>query len=101
MYWKKYLRNTDHNLSISIQPQFRNQGIGLRMMHTVEDDLKQRFFLQVTLNVGQDNLGARRFYDRLGYIVVSSDPRQWIYIDDKGKRRDVHEPSWRMIKELD
>lgn len=84
-----------------IQPQFRNQGIGTRMMHTIEDDLKQRGFRQVTLNVGQDNHAARRFYDRLGYIVASADPGQWSYIDDKGKRRDVHEPAWRMIKDLD
>jgi ribosomal protein S18 acetylase RimI-like enzyme len=86
---------------MSIQPQFRNQGIGSRMMYTVEDDLNQCFFLQVTLKVGQDNLAARRFYDRLGYIIVSLDPGRWPYIDDKGKRRDVHEPPWRMIKKLD
>lgn len=84
-----------------IQPQYRNQGIGTRMMHTVEDDLRQRGFRQVTLNVGQDNLDARRFYDRLGYIIIGSDPGRWSYIDDKGKRRDVIEPAWRMIKNLD
>jgi ribosomal protein S18 acetylase RimI-like enzyme len=83
-----------------IQPQFRNQGIGARMMHTVEDDLKQRGFRQVTLNVGQDNHAAWRFYDRLGYIIVGSDPGHWSFIDDKGKRRDVHEPAWRMVKDL-
>ena len=83
-----------------IQPQFRNQGIGTRMMHTVEDDLRIRGFQQLTLNVGQDNFGAQRFYDRLGYIIVGSDPGKWTYIDDKGKRRDVHEPAWRMIKDL-
>ena len=83
-----------------IQPQFRNQGIGTRMMHVIEDDLRQRGFHQVTLNVGQDNLDAHRFYDRLGYIIVASDPGRWSYIDDKGKRRDVIEPAWRMIKDL-
>jgi ribosomal protein S18 acetylase RimI-like enzyme len=84
-----------------IKSQFRNLGIGTRMMHIVEDDLKQRGFRQVTLNVGQENHDARRFYDRLGYIIAGSDPGHWSYIDDMGKRRDVHEPAWRMIKELD
>jgi ribosomal protein S18 acetylase RimI-like enzyme len=84
-----------------IQPQYRNQGIGALIMHTIEDDLKQRGFRQITLNVGQDNDAAHRFYDRLGYIVVDSDPGEWSYIDDKGKRRDMHEPAWRMIKDLD
>jgi ribosomal protein S18 acetylase RimI-like enzyme len=83
-----------------IQPQFRNQGIGTRMMHTIEDDLKQRGFQQITLNVGQENPAAQRFYDRLGYIVAGTDPGRWSYIDDKGKRRDMHEPAWRMVKDL-
>ena len=70
-------------------------------MRTIEEDLRKRGFHQVTLNVGQDNLEAQRFYDRLGYIIVGSDPGRWTYIDDKGKRRDVVEPAWRMIKDLD
>ena len=84
-----------------VQPQYRNQGIGTKIMQAIEDDLKQRGFLQVTLNVGQDNHDARRFYERLRYFVVDSDPGRWSYIDDKGKRRDMHEPAWRMIKDLD
>jgi ribosomal protein S18 acetylase RimI-like enzyme len=84
-----------------IQQQFRNQGIGTMMMETIENDLRGRGFLQVTLNVGLNNLDARRFYDRLDYIVVDSEPGNWSYIDEKGKRRDVHEPAWRMIKDLE
>jgi ribosomal protein S18 acetylase RimI-like enzyme len=84
-----------------VQLQFRNQGIGTMMMRTIEGDLKQRRFQQATLNVGQDNHAARRFYERLQYVVIGSDPGLWSYIDDKGKRRDVHEPAWRMIKDLD
>lgn len=84
-----------------LQPQFRNHGIGTRIMHTIEDDLRTRGFRQVTLNVGQDNHDARRFYDRLGYTTVGADPGRWSYIDDKGKRRDIHEPAWRMVKDLD
>lgn len=83
-----------------IQPQFRNQGTGTRMMHIIEDDLRERGFRQVTLNVGQDNLDARRFYNRLGYLITGSDPGRWSYLDDKGKRRDVVEPAWRMVKDL-
>lgn len=83
-----------------VKPQFRNQGIGTRIMHTIEDDLLKRGFRQVTLNVGKDNRDARRFYDRLGYAVIGSDPGRWSYIDDQGKRRDMHEPAWRMIKNL-
>jgi ribosomal protein S18 acetylase RimI-like enzyme len=84
-----------------IKLEFRNQGIGTRIMRTIEDDLRKRGFLQVTLNVGQDNQNARRFYERLGYNVVGTDPGLWFYIDDKGKRQDMHEPAWRMVKNLE
>jgi ribosomal protein S18 acetylase RimI-like enzyme len=83
-----------------VQALYRNQGIGTRMMYTIEDDLKVRGFRQVTLNVGQDNQAAHRFYERLGYQLAGSDPGYWSYIDDKGKRRDVHEPAWRLVKAL-
>jgi ribosomal protein S18 acetylase RimI-like enzyme len=83
-----------------VKPRFRNQGIGTLIMNNIEDDLKGRGFKQVSLNVGQDNHAARRFYERLQYKMVGSDPGQWSYIDDHGKRRDVHEPAWRMIKDL-
>lgn len=83
-----------------IRPDYRSQGIGTRMMYTLEEDLWSKGFRQVTLNVGKDNQDARRFYIRLGYKVVGDDPGRWSYIDDKGKRRDMHEPAWRMMKSL-
>jgi ribosomal protein S18 acetylase RimI-like enzyme len=83
-----------------VKPQYRNQGIGTQIMNTIEDDLSIRGFQQVTLNVGQDNHNARRFYERLGYIVVGTDPGYWSYIDDQGRRIDMHEPAWRMVKDL-
>lgn len=83
-----------------IRPEHRNHGVGTQIMYTVEEDLWKRGFRQVTLNVGKDNQNARRFYDRLGYNVIGSDPGRWSYIDDKGKRRDMHEPAWRMLKNL-
>ncbi len=83
-----------------VRPEYRNLGIGTRIMGTLEQDLRKRGFKEVTLNVGKDNPDASRFYDRLGYNVIGSDPGHWSYIDDKGKRRDMHEPAWRMLKNL-
>jgi len=83
-----------------VKPEYRNEGIGSRIMQTIENDLKKRGFQQVALNVGQDNHDARRFYERLGYLMVGADPGFWSYIDDKGKRIDIHEPAWRMVKYL-
>ena len=83
-----------------IKPAYRNLGIGSLMMVKTESDLRDRGFGTVTLNVGQENPGARRLYERLGYHVVSEEPGIWSYTDHKGNIRTVHEPSWRMEKKL-
>ena len=83
-----------------VRPAFRNLGVGTRMMQTVEDDLHERGFRMVTLNVARVNHSARRFYERLGYQVVADEPGVWSYRDQYGMRQEVHEPAWRMEKAL-
>lgn len=83
-----------------VQPAHRNHGVGTRMMQAAEDDLHRRGFHWVTLNVGVDNPAARRLYQARGYRVVGSEPGNWSYTDEKGQRREVHEPAWRMEKSL-
>lgn len=86
--------------SVRVRPPYRNQGIGSQLMRVAEENLIQRGFSFVTLNVGKNNLGARRLYERLGYEVIANEPGNWSYIDHRGKRRSVHEPAWRMQKRL-
>jgi ribosomal protein S18 acetylase RimI-like enzyme len=81
-----------------IKPDYRGHGLGRRMMEVAENDLAQRRFQRVTLNVSRDNPQARRLYEKLGYQVVGMDPGQWSYLDHLGIRREVHEPAWRMEK---
>lgn len=83
-----------------IRPEFRNQGIGTRMMQVAEDYLIKRHFRWVTLNVAHDNPAAQRLYERLGYRTVASDAGRWSYLDDQGFERQVNEPAWRMEKQL-
>ncbi len=83
-----------------IKPAFRNLGIGTAMMRVIEQDLHRRGYSRVTLNVSKENMAARRLYERLGYQVVGNEAGRWSYIDDKGRRQEVHEPAWRMEKLL-
>lgn len=86
--------------SLRIRPAFRNLGLGTRVIQTVEDDLRQRGYQYITLNVAKDNPRARRLYERLGYKVIGHEPGVWSYIDHEGSWQHVHEPAWRMLKEL-
>jgi ribosomal protein S18 acetylase RimI-like enzyme len=81
-----------------IRPNFRGQGIGSHLLETAENDLEQRGFSRVCLNVARDNQDAHRFYERKGYRVVAAEPGIWSYLDDQGRRRFVNEPAWRMEK---
>ncbi len=83
-----------------VRSTYRGAGIGSHLLQTAEADLNQRGFQRVCLNVGRDNLDARRLYERMGYRVVAPEPGIWSYIDDRGRRRQVNEPAWRMEKEL-
>jgi ribosomal protein S18 acetylase RimI-like enzyme len=86
--------------SVRIKRLFRNLGIGTKIMRHAEQDILQRGYSVATLNVGKQNVKACRFYQRLGYQIISEEPGNWSYLDHHGKRRYVHEPSWRMHKQL-
>jgi len=86
--------------SFRVKPQWRNRGIGSHLMHFVENDLRERNFKYVTLNVAKENQDALRLYQRLGYRITGSRPGNWSFTDHEGRVQHVHEPSWRMIKDL-
>lgn len=83
-----------------VRPAWRNRGIGTLLMNYIENDLRERGFRFVTLNVAKENPDARRLYERLGYKVTGSKPGVWSYRDDEGNLQRVVEPAWRMKKRL-
>jgi ribosomal protein S18 acetylase RimI-like enzyme len=86
--------------SFRVHPEYRNLGIGSRLLDVAEADLARRRVEVASLNVAQDNPGARRLYERRGYRIVGSAPGVWQYVDHQGAVRSVHEPAWRMEKTL-
>ena len=83
-----------------IRPAYRSLGVGTRMINFIENDLRQRGYRLLTLNVAVNNPRARNLYSRLGFVVVAHEPGIWSYLDDEGRRKWVEEPAWRMEKHL-
>lgn len=83
-----------------VRPAYRNCGIGSQILRTIEQNLLSNHFCWLTLNVAKQNVAAYRLYERLGFRRIGEDPGIWHYIDDQGKRHDMHEPAWRMQKRL-
>ncbi|NLG98011.1 MAG: GNAT family N-acetyltransferase [Chloroflexi bacterium] len=86
--------------SFRVRKEYRSKGLGARILETVEEDLRQREFKIVTLNVARDNIRAQQLYIRKGYRVVAPEPGIWSYPDEKGIWHRVEEPAWRMEKKL-
>ncbi len=83
-----------------MREDYRSAGIGSSLLEFAEDDLVQRQFKYLCLNVAQTNTRAFELYKRCGYVVLGPDPGIWSYQDDSGEWRQVEEPAWRMEKLL-
>lgn len=86
--------------SFRIKSDCQNQGIGTYLMGFIQEDLRERGFKFITLNVAKENPDALRLYKRLGYKVIGSHPGKWSYTDHEGKTHQVDEPAWRMMKRI-
>jgi ribosomal protein S18 acetylase RimI-like enzyme len=52
---------------IFVSPQMRSAGVGASMVATAERGLAARGLVRLQLQLGVDNHGARRFYERHGF----------------------------------
>ena len=86
--------------SFRVKPAYQGMGLGSRMMETLEDDLRQRGYIYVTLNVARTNERAQDLYRRRGYKIIASESGRWSYPDHRGIWHSVEEPAWRMQKTL-
>ncbi len=86
--------------ALRVLEPFQGQGIGSRLILQAEDTLRERGYRWVVIAVAKTNSGARRLYERLGYVVYGDDPGRWSYVDHRGRIQRVEEPSWMLQKRL-
>lgn len=61
--------------NVVVRPDWRGRGLGEALMRRLEDRARAAGSVKLTLDAYAVNLGARRFYERLGY-----DPRGIHYV---------------------
>ncbi|HKJ26684.1 MAG TPA: GNAT family N-acetyltransferase [Anaerolineales bacterium] len=86
--------------SFRVREHLQGNGLGTWLMDHAEEDLIERGFREVTLNVAEENEGALQLYLRRGYQIIKHIPGRWSYYDDKGKLQHVAEPGFRLMKTL-
>ena len=66
-------------LSISLYPQYRNQGIGTKLMHGIFEELSHAGYRRVSLSVSKQN-PAVRMYLRAGFAIVQENDADYIMV---------------------
>jgi len=65
-----HLDNDTPELAISVLPEYRNQGVGAKLMKHLFELLRKRDYKRTSLSVQQNN-PAVNFYKRLGYKITN------------------------------
>jgi ribosomal-protein-alanine N-acetyltransferase len=61
-----------HLLDLAVGSAFRRSGLALLLARRVLDDARAARARMTTLEVAEDNVAARRLYERLGFVVTRS-----------------------------
>ena len=59
-----------HIITINVTPNFRHKKIATKMLHEIENLLKQKGISECRLEVREDNHAAIKLYQTLGYQIV-------------------------------
>jgi ribosomal protein S18 acetylase RimI-like enzyme len=57
---------------VYVQAEFQNRGIGQRLLDAALDHPKLRAAANIYLDVWEQNLGARRLYERYGFAIIGA-----------------------------
>lgn len=86
--------------SFRVKPEYRNRGIGRKLIRTAEEVLIENGFHLAVIAVAQRNDGALRLYQKLGYEIFRNDPGRWAYIDHNDQVQHISEPAFILRKSL-
>lgn len=83
-----YVDDATPELAISLRPEYRNRGIGTRMMRSLIGLLTECGYAQTSLSVDKANY-ATRMYENLGFVVVAENDEDKLMI--RALSPDQHE----------
>ncbi|OGO49590.1 MAG: hypothetical protein A2148_11365 [Chloroflexi bacterium RBG_16_68_14] len=87
--------------ALAVVEPFQRQGIGSRLVVSVEAEARRRGVEGICLAVAVDNEGAIRLYERLGYRRTG-EPfiSRWTWYGPDGETREIVERCYRMVRRL-
>lgn len=76
---------TVHLHRIAVESRLQGQGVGRRLMASLERDAQDCGYSRTSLKCHRNNLDAIRFYERLGYQIAAQDPSVYHLLTKKIK----------------
>ncbi len=70
--------------SFRIKPDFRERGLGNRLMQLCFREVKNHRLRDIFLSCSTDNNRARHFYEREGFRIIRMDENNWTYVNHEG-----------------
>ena len=72
----KYLEAPDtwYICGVATRPEYRGKGIGTQLMHIARQQAREHRYERLSLVVFEENAGALRLYQRLGYEIIDRAP---------------------------
>jgi len=66
-------------LSISVLPEYRNEGVGGKLLTALHEELSQRGYKSISLSVQKTN-AALHLYERSGYRIIEENAEDYIMV---------------------
>lgn len=86
--------------SFRIKPEFRDRGLGDRMIRICFQEVRNHRLRDIFLNCSADNDRARRFYEKHGFRIVRLDKGKWSYVNHEGLVVSEKQSAYLMRKTL-
>ena len=86
--------------SFRIKPEFRDRGLGDRMIQICFQEVRNHRLRDIFLNCSSDNDRARRFYEKHGFRIVRLDEGKWSYVNHEGLVVSEKQSAYLMRKTL-
>ncbi|HEU4628133.1 MAG TPA: GNAT family N-acetyltransferase [Gemmatimonadaceae bacterium] len=86
--------------AVRVLPALQGLGLGSRLIGAAETVLRRLGYVAAEIGVEKENPGARRLYERLGYVVVREGREAYAYTTPAGVTERVGLDEWFLRKRL-
>lgn len=86
----KYRDSAGYMWQLATMPELRRLGIGTHLVQAMEERIRRRGLSTAMLGVEDDNPGAKKLYERLGYKTIGPLEDSWEEEDTLGNKSVHH-----------